>query len=204
MNRVQAERLDFESFRSGPASTATPVFGINGGTRVWKIQVDGLACLDLGSSTGGFTDCLLQRGANSVCAVDSGTNQLDYRLRKDPRVRVMENFNARELRPENCGGPFDFATLDLSFIRLEKIFPALKLCLKQRARWVALVKPQFEISPGDVPRGGVVLDEEARKRALSAVKNVAVNLGLGPEEDFESPLPGRSGNIEFLLLGQRD
>ncbi len=168
-----------------------------------KLDVGGLACLDLGSSTGGFTDCLLRRGAAKVFAVDSGTNQLDWRLRNDPRVICMEQTNARELKPEALGGPVDFACADLSFIGLAKIFPAMAACLKPGAPWVALVKPQFEAAREEVPEGGVVTDASLHEAICARVRRAAEDFGLGPKELIPSPIRGREGNTEFLLLGRR-
>jgi 23S rRNA (cytidine1920-2'-O)/16S rRNA (cytidine1409-2'-O)-methyltransferase len=169
----------------------------------WGLSVRGLSCIDLGSSTGGFSDCLLQSGAARVVAVDSGTNQLDWKLRQDPRVTVMENTNARNLGPAEAGGPFDFGALDLSFIGLAKIFPALHKLLKPGAAWVALVKPQFEAARHEVPEGGVVSDPELRRRVCEAVEASAKGEGLSPLGLIESPIHGRDGNIEFLLMGRR-
>jgi 23S rRNA (cytidine1920-2'-O)/16S rRNA (cytidine1409-2'-O)-methyltransferase len=168
----------------------------------WKLELKGLRCVDLGSSTGGFSDCMLQSGAAKVYAVDVGTNQLDWKLRSDSRVTVMENTNARGLKAEDLGGAVDFASLDLSFISLEKVFPALLGLLKPGAFWVALVKPQFEAAKDEVPAGGVIVDAELRERLCERVRNVAQLQGLGPKEFLESPIQGRDGNFEFLLLGQ--
>ena len=168
----------------------------------WKLDVRGLRCLDLGSSTGGFTDCLLQAGAASVTAVDSGTNQLDWKLRKDPRVRSLENSSAVGLAPEAIGGPAQFACLDLSFMRLEKAFPSLKRLILPGAFWVALVKPQFELRRDEVPEGGVVKDAALQMRALNEVTAGATREGLGPIGSIPSPIHGKDGNIEFLLLGR--
>jgi 23S rRNA (cytidine1920-2'-O)/16S rRNA (cytidine1409-2'-O)-methyltransferase len=169
----------------------------------WKLDLGGLRCIDLGSSTGGFSDCMLQCGAAEVTAVDSGTNQLDWRLRKDPRVRSMENTNARSLQAQALGGAFDFASLDLSFISLSKIFPVLKNLLKPGAPWVALVKPQFEAAKSEVPAGGVITDMALRQRIVEGLRDEALAQGLGPEAVMESPIQGRDGNVEFLLMGRR-
>lgn len=169
----------------------------------WKLDVKGLSCVDLGSSTGGFTDCLLQAGAARVYAVDAGTNQLDWKLRNDSRVIVMENTNARSLSPHALQGAQDFATLDLSFISLEKVFPVLSKLIKPSAFWVALVKPQFEAAKNQVPDGGVIIDAELQNRLCENVRLVALRENLGPRELMPSPITGRDGNIEFLLMGQK-
>jgi 23S rRNA (cytidine1920-2'-O)/16S rRNA (cytidine1409-2'-O)-methyltransferase len=168
----------------------------------WKLDVRGLRCLDLGSSTGGFTDCLLQNGAASVVAVDSGTNQLDWKLRKDPRVRSLENTSALGLAPEAIGGAAQFACMDLSFMRLEKAFPSLKRLILPGASWVALVKPQFELKKNEVPAGGVVQDAALQRRAVDEVIAAASRESLGPFGSIPSPIHGRDGNIEFLVLGR--
>jgi 23S rRNA (cytidine1920-2'-O)/16S rRNA (cytidine1409-2'-O)-methyltransferase len=137
-----------------------------------------------------------------VVSVESGNNQLDWRLRKDPRVVSLERTDARALKAEAIGGPFDFACMDLSFMGLAQVFPALATLLKPDATWVALVKPQFELQRHEVPEGGVVKDPTARQSALGAVRTAAERAGLGPMDSIESPIQGRDGNIEFLLLGR--
>ena len=161
-----------------------------------------LACLDAGASTGGFTDVLLSRGARVVYAVDVGRAQLVDRLRRDPRVVSMERTNLRELTalPE----PIELATLDLSFISLGLILPAVRRLLADDGRVVALVKPQFEAGREDVPRGGVIRDTETWRRVLEAVSGAATEAGLVPNGLTRSPITGGDGNVEFLLaLGSR-
>lgn len=170
----------------------------------WKLELKGLRCADLGSSTGGFTDCMLKAGAAEVFAIDAGTNQLDWKLRKDPRVHPMENTNARTLDATQMGGPVQFASLDLSFISLEKILPTLPNLLVPKAFWVALVKPQFEAAKNEVPVGGVITDRAVQDAACRRVWDCAQGLGLGPRELIESPIHGRDGNLEFLLLGLKE
>jgi 23S rRNA (cytidine1920-2'-O)/16S rRNA (cytidine1409-2'-O)-methyltransferase len=164
----------------------------------FEIDVAGLAALDAGASTGGFTDVLLGRGARIVYAVDVGRAQLIDRLRRDPRVVSMERTNLRELAslPE----PIQIATLDLSFISLSLVLPAVRGLLDPMGRVVALVKPQFEAGREDVPRGGVVRDPATWRRVLGAVARDAVTAGLLPQGVIRSPLAGGDGNIEFLML----
>ena len=161
------------------------------------IDPDGLAALDAGASTGGFTDVLLARGARVVYAVDVGRAQLVQRLRDDPRVVSMERTNLRELRalPE----PIDLATLDLSFISLRLVVPAVRALLADGGRVVALVKPQFEAGKVDVPRGGVVRDPDVWRRVLAEIAGAAGEAGLHPVAVARSPITGADGNVEFLL-----
>jgi 23S rRNA (cytidine1920-2'-O)/16S rRNA (cytidine1409-2'-O)-methyltransferase len=166
-----------------------------------ELDPTGLGCLDLGSSTGGFTDCLLQRGASWVVAVDVGTNQLDWRLRTDPRVICMERRDARSLRREDLPGPAELVVMDLSFIGLAKVLPAVPALLLAAARVLALVKPQFEVGPGQVGKGGVVRDPELREEAVLGVIGVAEELGLQLAGRAVSRLPGaRGGNVEEFVL----
>ena len=161
------------------------------------IDPAGLACLDAGASTGGFTDVLLSRGARIVYAVDVGRAQLIQRLRDDPRVVSMERTNLRELieLPEKVA----LATLDLSFISLGLVLPAVSRLLAEGGRVVALVKPQFEAGRGDVPRGGVVRDHAVWARVLADVGDAAREVGLVPHRAIRSPITGADGNVEFLV-----
>jgi 23S rRNA (cytidine1920-2'-O)/16S rRNA (cytidine1409-2'-O)-methyltransferase len=169
---------------------------------VFGIDPAGMAVLDAGASTGGFTDVLLARGARRVYAVDVGRAQLIQRLRDDPRVVSMERMNLRELRelPE----PIDLATLDLSFISLRLVLPAVHDLLADTGRVVALVKPQFEAGREDVPRGGVVRDPETWARVIREVASSAAETGLEPQGVIRSPIAGGDGNIEFLLHMRSD
>jgi 23S rRNA (cytidine1920-2'-O)/16S rRNA (cytidine1409-2'-O)-methyltransferase len=171
----------------------------------FEIDPTGMACLDAGASTGGFTDVLLARGARIVYAVDVGRAQLVQRLRDDPRVVSMERTNLRELRslPE----PIDVATLDLSFISLRLVLPAVRALLADGGRVVALVKPQFEAGKEDVPRGGVVRDPGTWRRVIADVARSAEEIGLQPHGLVRSPIAGGDGNVEFLVdlrTGPRD
>ena len=167
-----------------------------------EFQIDpaGLVCLDVGASTGGFTDCLLQHGAARVVALDVGHNQIDWRLRTDPRVEVREGVNARHLRPEDFPERFDLITMDVSFISATKILPALKGLLKEGGRVVVLVKPQFEVGKGEVGKGGVVRDPAQHARVVGEVNAAAAALGLRVVGVTDSPITGADGNREFLAL----
>ena len=169
------------------------------------IDVGGLRAVDLGASTGGFTDCLLQRGAARVYAVDVGQGQLAWKLRRDPRVVVMEKTNARTLTPLQFPPPFepvDLAVIDCSFISLRKILPAAIALLKSSARIVALIKPQFEAGKAEADKGaGVIRDPEIHQRVLSELEEfVAGRPELKWQSVVESPLLGPAGNKEFLAL----
>lgn len=168
----------------------------------FQLDVSGLTALDLGASTGGFTDCLLQRGAAKVFAVDVGQGQLAWKLRQDPRVVVMEKTNARHLRPENFPAPADLAVIDCSFISLQKILPPAVPLLKPAGRIVALIKPQFEAGKAEVDKGrGVITDASIHERVLVELKEfVAAQTGLCWRGVVESPLLGPAGNKEFLAL----
>src|ERR1700680_928486 len=164
----------------------------------------GLRCLDVGASTGGFTDCLLQHGALSVTAVDVGYGHLAWKLRQDPRVRVVERTNFRHAEAGSIGAPFDFVSVDVSFISLTKLAPALGAALDPGGRIVALVQPQFEAGRAAVERGGVVRASDAQ---IGAVRNVITSFnaaGLACRKLTYSDLKGRAGNIEFLLGAQRN
>jgi len=167
------------------------------------IDVTGLTCLDVGSSTGGFTDCLLQHGAKHVFAIDSGTNQLVWKLRNDPRVEVRENTNARELKPADFPSAFDLIVMDVSFISVTKIFPALLDLLAPDGKIVTLIKPQFEVGRGEVGKGGIVREPEKHQRVVNEINEFANKLGLTCLGVIESPILGAEGNKEFLSLYER-
>jgi 23S rRNA (cytidine1920-2'-O)/16S rRNA (cytidine1409-2'-O)-methyltransferase len=159
----------------------------------------GLTVLDVGASTGGFTDCLLQRGAVRVYALDVGRGQLDWRLRRDPRVVVLEGRNARHLAPGDLPEPLALVVVDVSFISLRLVLPALRPLLTADGRVLALVKPQFEVGRRDVGRGGIVRDPALHRRAVAAVAAAARDMGYGVVSGCASPLPGAEGNREFFL-----
>ena len=167
--------------------------------REFRISPANKTCIDVGASTGGFTDCLLQHGAARVWAIDVGHNQLVWKLRRDARVVVVEGQNARDLAPDQFPAPFDLATIDVSFISLRKIFPALGPCLVDGADIVALVKPQFEVGRGEVDRGGIVTDPLKHRRVLIEIAQAAAMLDLPPLAVIASPILGAEGNREFLM-----
>jgi len=164
----------------------------------FQIDVRGAVCLDIGASTGGFTDCLLQNGAAKVFAIDVGHNQIDWRLRNDSRVEVREGVNARYLAPEDFPAPFDLVVIDVSFISLAKILPSVVPLLKPDASLVALIKPQFEVGRADVGSGGIVRAEEKRIKAVDDVNGFAATIGLELNGTIESPITGAEGNVEYL------
>jgi 23S rRNA (cytidine1920-2'-O)/16S rRNA (cytidine1409-2'-O)-methyltransferase len=168
----------------------------------FKIGVEGRVCLDVGASTGGFTDCLLQHGAAQVWAVDVGHGQLDWRLRNESRVAVREEVNARYLRPEDFPGPFSLAVCDVSFISATLVLPAIAALLEERGEMVVLVKPQFEVGKDQVGKGGIVRDPELHRHACDRVQASAEALGFGADV-MESPILGAEGNREFLLYAHR-
>ena len=166
------------------------------------IEVQGRQALDIGASTGGFTDVLLQRGATRVLAIDVGHGQLDWRLRNDPRVIVIERLNARALTPDQLppgARLFDIVTIDVSFISLRHILPVVPPLLAPGADVIALVKPQFEAGRAEVGKGGIVRDPEVQARAVEGIAAAADTLGLTRSGQVESPITGMEGNREFLL-----
>jgi 23S rRNA (cytidine1920-2'-O)/16S rRNA (cytidine1409-2'-O)-methyltransferase len=166
------------------------------------IDPAGLRCADVGASTGGFTDCLLQHGARSVLAIDVGRGQLDARLRSDPRVTALERTNVRHFRLPAAEPRFDLVTADLAFISLRLVLPRLVDLAAPGGRLLLLVKPQFELGRAEV-RGGVVRDPAARRTAVERVREAAGGLGLAAEGESESRLPGPKGNREIFLLLRR-
>ena len=162
------------------------------------IDVTGREALDIGASTGGFTDVLLKRGASRVVALDVGHNQLDWALRSDPRVIVLERFNARRLTPSDIPGPVDIVCIDVSFISLRLILPTVPALLRPGADVVVLVKPQFEAGRAEVGRG-VIRDPAIHARVVDEIKAAAAAVGLTPGATTPSPITGQKGNVEFLL-----
>ena len=174
----------------------------------WKIHVAGKICLDVGASTGGFTDCLLQHGATRVIAVDTGYGQLDFKLRQDPRVRLLEKTNARFLKHEALNGFVDFIAIDISFISATLVLPCVisagfpqSSSERNGRQVVVLVKPQFEAGREHVGKGGIVRDENAQREAVEKVRTALMNLGISQTDVIESPILGAEGNREFLLRG---
>jgi 23S rRNA (cytidine1920-2'-O)/16S rRNA (cytidine1409-2'-O)-methyltransferase len=176
------------------------VAGLDG----FGITVDGLRVLDAGASTGGFTDCVLQRGAQRVIAVDVGYGQLHERLRGDERVDLRERTNIRTLDADAIGGPVDLVVADLSFISLRTVAAALLACAAPGADLVLLVKPQFEAGRAEASRGrGVIRDPDVRARVLEEVSGALTELGAAIMGTMESPLKGADGNVEFLLHARK-
>ena len=188
--RLKGEPLRYVSRGGLKLEAALNAFGLNPA---------GKLCVDIGASTGGFTDCLLQHGARQVWAIDVGHNQLAWRLRQDPRVVVIEGQNARRLDPGQFPYRFELAAVDVIFISLTKVLPALLPCLADQAVCVALVKPQFEVGKGEVGRTGVVTDPLKHRRVLETVARAALGMGLRPSDLIESPIRGAEGNREFLM-----
>jgi 23S rRNA (cytidine1920-2'-O)/16S rRNA (cytidine1409-2'-O)-methyltransferase len=166
------------------------------------LDVAGRVALDVGASTGGFTDCLLQAGAARVHALDVGHGQLHWKLVSDPRVVVRDRINVRHLQPDDLPERCDLAVIDVSFISLRLVLPALIPLLRPGAPVVALVKPQFEVGPARVGKGGIVRDPQARADALAEVSAAAAGLGYLVRGQTESPITGAKGNVEFLLFLQ--
>jgi len=185
-------------------SVAQPRWASRGGEKLWAalnafaVDPSGIACLHAGASTGGFTDVLLERGARVVYAVDVGRGQLIERLKRDPRVVVMDRTNLRTL--ESLPELVELATLDLSFISLALVLPTVRRLLAEAGRVVALVKPQFEAGREAVPRGGVVRDPAVHRDVLVRFGDAASGTGFAPTRVMRSPIAGGSGNIEFLAL----
>ena len=172
---------------------------LEGALEHFAIDPRGMVCLDIGASTGGFTDCLLQRGAAKVFAVDAGRNQLDWRLRQDSRVVVLEKTNARYLSFDQLGTLFDLVTMDVSFISSTLILPVLPRLLEPRAEALVLVKPQFEVGRHQVGKGGIVRDPRLHREAVARVSTKLLELGFARLASVESVLPGASGNREYFL-----
>jgi 23S rRNA (cytidine1920-2'-O)/16S rRNA (cytidine1409-2'-O)-methyltransferase len=174
----------------------------------WKIDVSGKVCLDVGASTGGFTDCLLQRGAARVIAVDTGYGQMEFKLRQNPHIHMLEKTNARYLTHEAIGETADLIVMDVSFISATLILPAVVAAVfpestaERRGRQVViLVKPQFEAGREYVGKGGIVRDKGAQLAAVDKVRNAVLSLGAKETDVIESPILGTQGNREFLLYG---
>jgi 23S rRNA (cytidine1920-2'-O)/16S rRNA (cytidine1409-2'-O)-methyltransferase len=173
----------------------------------WQIELTGRTCADVGASTGGFTDCMLQHGAAAVVAIDTGYGQIAHKLRVDPRVMLLERTNARHLKPEQIafpvtfsGTPITFLAMDVSFISATLVLPAVVGAMRPAlAEAVVLVKPQFEAGREHVGKGGIVLDPEGHRLAVERVRGAVAELGGGEIEVMDSPVLGAEGNREFLL-----
>lgn len=164
-----------------------------------SVDVAGITAVDVGASTGGFTDCLLKRGARRVYAIDVGKGLLDVSLRNDPRVVVMEERNIRHLDRNEIGEPADLAVVDVSFISLEKVLERIALLVRDGGHVIALIKPQFEVGKGQVGKGGIVKDPEKHKEVVERITAFASAIGLLPLAVEESTLKGAKGNLEFLI-----
>jgi 23S rRNA (cytidine1920-2'-O)/16S rRNA (cytidine1409-2'-O)-methyltransferase len=169
----------------------------------FSIDPNGKVVMDVGASTGGFTDCLLQRGARRVYAVDVGYGQLAWKLQQDPRVINLQRRNIRHLRWEEVGEEMDLAVVDTSFISLALVIPPILTFLKEGGGLLTLVKPQFEVGKGEVGKGGVVRDEEKHHQTVKKIREFAIGEGLLPRGVMESPLRGPKGNREFFLYCER-
>jgi 23S rRNA (cytidine1920-2'-O)/16S rRNA (cytidine1409-2'-O)-methyltransferase len=179
-------------------------FVSRGGTKLqaaldaFGVSVQGLRCLDVGAATGGFTDCLLQRGATHVTAIDVGYGQIAWALRTDPRVKVLERTNIRHVSPSDLGEPFDLAVIDVSFISLRLVVPVVQTFLSQEGRIIVLIKPQFEVGKGQVGKGGVVRDAKLHQEVIESLSNFFNGNHLNVSPVIPSPILGPKGNKEFL------
>lgn len=169
-----------------------------GALKEFKLDVTGKRCIDVGASSGGFTDCLLQNGAQGVIAVDSGSGQLIDKIRQNDKVTVFENYNARYMKPSDFPYVPDFAVMDVSFISATYIIPALSDCLSDNADFVCLIKPQFEVGRAALGKGGIVKDSKARQAAVDKVVACARDCGFDTLGIITSPIKGGDGNVEFL------
>ena len=167
--------------------------------RQFGLSFDGQTCMDVGASTGGFTDCMLQNGAGKVYSIDVGRGQLDWKLRNDPRVVCMEKTNMRYVTPDNIGEPVDFVSIDVSFISLSKLLVPVRDCLKDQGQVVCLIKPQFEAGKEKVGKKGVVRDTKVHEEVICQVMDFASSIGFSLQNLDYSPIKGPEGNIEYLL-----
>ena len=188
--RIKTRAVPYASRGGSKLETALREFGVDPA---------GKTVLDIGASTGGFTDCLLAHGARQIFAVDVGYGQLDWRLRNDPRVVVFEKTNIRYLELKSLPCPADLATIDVSFISLKLVFPRVKTLLSPDSEVIALIKPQFEVGKGKVGKGGVVRSHAEHGRVIEEIKDAAMNLGYKIRAVTESPLLGPAGNKEFFI-----
>jgi len=170
----------------------------------FHIRIEGYVCIDIGSSTGGFTDCLLKHGAKRVVAIDAGTNQIVWSLRSDPRVEVRENTNARNLTQVDFIEKFDLAVMDVSFISVKILLPVLLPLLKDEGKIITLIKPQFEVGKGEVGKGGIVRETEKHDQVVYEINQSALSAGLKVNGTIESPILGAAGNKEFLAFYEKD
>ena len=188
--RILGEVLPYVSRGGLKLAAALKEFGLSADSKV---------ALDVGASTGGFTDCLLQHGAKKVYAVDVGYGQMAWKIRQDPRVVTIERVNIRAIEPALVPEPVDIAVIDVSFISLEKVVPAILQFLRPGAELVALIKPQFEVGREQVGKGGIVRDEAARQAAVERIKLFVQEHGFDVKGVISSPITGQDGNVEFLI-----
>ncbi len=198
------EEAEITVDRVGTEYVSRGGYKLEGALDYFKITTENRLAIDIGASSGGFTDCLLQRGAKHVIAVDSGTMQLVNSLRLDSRVTVMENTNARYLSPLQLEYTPDLAVMDVSFISATYLFMPLYNCLADEADFICLIKPQFEVGKSHLGKGGIVKSESARKMAVEKVVNFAMNIGFISKGVTESPISGGSGNIEYLAYFRKE
>lgn len=170
------------------------------GLEYFKVDVTGMCCIDIGASSGGFTDCLLKNGASKVFAVDVAYGQLDWKLRQDGRVVVLERFNARKIRQEDLDEKVNLAVMDASFISITKILPALLPLFSDSIQILSLIKPQFELPKASIPKGGVVTDPTLHQQAIDTIIQFSESIGLQVAGVVDSPILGPKGNKEFLVL----
>ncbi len=178
-------------------------YKLKGGLDQFSFNPSGMICVDVGASSGGFTDCLLQHGARKVYAVDVAYGMLDWKLRQDPRVIVIERFNARNISEAQIPELIDLAVIDAAFISLTKLIPPLIPLFGNKLAIICLIKPQFELPPHLIPKGGVVKDPEHHQQAIGKIKNFIENIGLKANRVESSPILGPKGNREFLLYISR-
>ena len=176
---------------------------LEAGLNAFEVDVNGFLCLDVGASTGGFTDCLLQHGASHVFAVDVGYGQLAWKIRQDPRVDVIERMNIRYMPYEAIGLEVDLATVDVSFISLKKVIPAVLKFMKKGGTIIALIKPQFEVGKNNVGKGGVVRDPDLHHQVIADLTVFFSGIGLKCRGCIPSPILGPKGNREFLIYLER-
>lgn len=172
---------------------------LEGALRHFSVNIQGLVLLDVGASTGGFTDCLLQHGAKRVISIDVGYGQFDWKLRHDPRVELLEKTNIRHLKPGDLEGPIHGAVIDVSFISLRLVVPPVSSLLTRHSFIIALIKPQFEVGKGEVCQGGVVRDPELHREVIDGLTAFFRDSGWTVEGQIPSPLLGPKGNREFLI-----
>ncbi len=196
------EQVALSLVREGPQWASRGGVKLAAALEAFAVDPSGRRCLDVGASTGGFTDVLVARGAASVAAVDVGYGQLDWRLRSDPRVRVFDRTNFRTADPGALGAPFDMATMDVSFISIRLLAANLAACGRPGTDYVVLVKPQFEVGREHVGRGGLVTDPLRQASAIDGAARALAAVGIGPIGVCASPIAGTTGNREFFLHGR--